>query len=70
MDTSSNTLSRMLQLLAEHPEVQSKLRQELLGARAAEGLSYEELNKLSLLDCVCRETLRLYVPFVGLLLVC
>ena len=62
MDTTSNTLSRTLHLLAEHPDVQSKLRQELLDARAAEGvLSYDELNKLPLLDCVCRETLRVYV---------
>lgn len=61
MDTTSNTLSRTLHLLAQHPDVQSKLRQELLDANAAEGLSYEELNKLPLLDCVCRETLRVYV---------
>ena len=61
MDTTSNTLSRTLHLLAQHPGVQSKLRQELLDANAAEGLSYEELNKLPLLDCVCRETLRVYV---------
>ena len=64
MDTTSNTLSRTLHLLAEHPDVQGKLRQELQEAHAAHGLSYEELNKLPLLDCVCRETLRVYVPTI------
>lgn len=63
MDTTSNTLSRILQLLAEHPEMQEKLRQELFNARAADGLSYDELNRLPLLDSICRETLRVYVTF-------
>lgn len=62
MDTTSNTLSRILQLLAERPDVQEKLRQELFGAGAAEGLTYDELNRLQLLDSICRETLRVYVP--------
>lgn len=62
MDTTSNTLSRILQLLAEHTDVQEKLRQELFGAGAAQGLTYDELNRLQLLDSICRETLRVYVP--------
>ncbi|PCH40533.1 cytochrome P450 [Wolfiporia cocos MD-104 SS10] len=62
MDTISNALSRILQLLAEHPDIQSKLREECLAARAADYLSYDELNRLPLLDSVCRETLRLYPP--------
>ena len=61
MDTTSNALSRILQLLAEHPDVQQKLRQELLSAGAADGLTYDELNRLQFLDSVCRETLRVYV---------
>ena len=59
MDTTSSTLSRILHTLAQNPGVQTKLRQELLDAQAAEGLTYEELNRLPLLDGVCRETLRL-----------
>ncbi|KAH9919294.1 cytochrome P450 [Fomitopsis serialis] len=62
MDTTSNALSRILHLLAQHPHVQQKLRHELLEANAADGLSYEELNKLPILDSVCRETLRLHPP--------
>lgn len=59
LDTTSNALSRILTVLAEHPEHQQKLREELLHARAAEGLPYDELNRLPYLDGVIRETLRL-----------
>ncbi|CCL99519.1 uncharacterized protein FIBRA_01537 [Fibroporia radiculosa] len=61
-DTTSNTLARILQSLAEHPEVQDKLRAELLDADAGGSLSYDELDQLPFLDSVCRETLRLYPP--------
>lgn len=64
MDTTSNTLSRMLQSLAEHTDVQDKLRQELLESGAAHGMSYEQLNQLPYLDAVCRESLRLH-PAAG-----
>ncbi|KAF9811020.1 hypothetical protein IEO21_06724 [Rhodonia placenta] len=67
-DTTSNTLARILQSLAEHSDVQSKLREELLHAGANTGnLSYDDLMKLPLLDAVCRETLRLYPPVTILL---
>ena len=58
MDTTSNALSRILHLLAQNPEVQEQLRQELLSAGAADVMTYDELNHLRLLDSVCRETLR------------
>lgn len=67
-DTTSNTLARILQSLAEHSDVQSKLREELLHAGADTGdLSYDDLMKLPLLDAICRETLRLYPPVTILL---
>ncbi|OSX64591.1 hypothetical protein POSPLADRAFT_1044111 [Postia placenta MAD-698-R-SB12] len=59
-DTTSNTVARILHLLSEHPDIQDKLRQEILAAGAHEKCSYDELNKLPLLNAVCRETLRLY----------
>lgn len=62
MDTTANVLSRTLQLLATHPEVQEKLRQEIFDALEKNGgqdFSYDELISLPLLDAVCRETLRL-----------
>lgn len=60
MDTTSNTMARILQLLATHPDVQTKLRREIIDAKA-EGvpLDYDQLHNLPYLDAVCRETLRL-----------
>ncbi|KAK7466375.1 hypothetical protein VKT23_005099 [Stygiomarasmius scandens] len=67
MDTTSNALSRVLELLSTHPEIQSKLRQELLDARGGNTkLSYDDLVELPYLDAVCRETLRLF-PSVPML---
>ncbi|KDR76354.1 hypothetical protein GALMADRAFT_68050 [Galerina marginata CBS 339.88] len=63
MDTTSGALSRILYLLATHPEVQEKLRQEILEARSRLGdLAYDDLVSLPYLDAVCRESLRLYSP--------
>lgn len=60
MDTTSGALCRTLHLLAQHPEVQEKLRQEIVAARGAYGdLQYDELVSLPFLDAVCRETLRM-----------
>ena len=63
MDTTSNTLSRILHQLATHPEVQEKLREELIQARddgtgGFRDLDYDEVMELPYLDAVCRETLR------------
>jgi len=62
METTSSTLCHILQLLAMHQDVQRQLREELLEARAADGIPYDQLDGLPLLDSVCRETLRLYPP--------
>ena len=63
MDTTSNALSRILNQLAMHPEVQEKLREELVrarddGAGSLRDLGYDEVMELLYLDAVCRETLR------------
>ena len=59
MDTTSNAMTRLLQKLAEYPEVQDKLRQEVIDAQDGRDLTYDELQQLPYLDAVCRETLRL-----------
>lgn len=59
MDTTSNTLSITLSILAEHPDVQEKLRKEIIEASNGEDLGYDTLVSLPYLDAVCRETLRL-----------
>ncbi|KAH9923711.1 cytochrome P450 [Epithele typhae] len=63
-DTTSNGLARALHLLSEHQDVQRKLRDELREAhhRFGENISYDDLNRLSYLDAICRETLRLFAP--------
>lgn len=62
MDTTSNALSMTLMLLAERPDVQQKLREEILGTFDDEdNFDYDELVALPFLDAVCRETLRLCV---------
>ncbi|EIW55304.1 cytochrome P450 [Trametes versicolor FP-101664 SS1] len=61
MDTTSNTMARILQLLATHPDVQTKLRREIIDAKAVgRPLDYDQLHNLPYLDAVCRETLRLH----------
>lgn len=61
-DTTSSAVSRTLHVLAEHPEVQQKLRDEIIAARAGrDQIPYDELIALPFLDAVCRETLRAYV---------
>ncbi|CDO75038.1 hypothetical protein BN946_scf184640.g13 [Trametes cinnabarina] len=62
MDTTSNALSRILQILAEKHDVQEKLRKELVDASDGEDIPHDNLVKLPYLDAVCRETLRLYAP--------
>ncbi|TFK27112.1 cytochrome P450 [Coprinopsis marcescibilis] len=63
MDTTSNALSRILLLLSENPDVQERVRQEVLNAKQEHGeLLYDQLSYLPYLDAVCRETLRLHTP--------
>ena len=58
MDTTSNALCRIFHLLALHPEVQNKLRREIVESCDDHALSYNELMELPYLDAVIRETLR------------
>ena len=60
-DTTTNALTRTLHLLAQNPDVQQRLREELETAFEdyGEDIPYDELVALPFLDAVCRETLRL-----------
>ncbi|CAA7267173.1 unnamed protein product [Cyclocybe aegerita] len=62
MDTTSSALSRILWLLANHQDVQDKLRAEVREAGKQGDLAYDDLVNLPYLDAVCRENLRLYPP--------
>lgn len=61
VDTTSNAMSHVLDMLCGHPEVQERLRNEILAARDQYGkeIPYDEITQLPYLDAVCRETLRL-----------
>ncbi|KAI0350849.1 cytochrome P450 [Trametes cingulata] len=61
-DTTSHVMAQVLQSLAENPEIQAKVRHEILEAGGEHYLPYEQLHALPLLDAICRETLRLYPP--------
>ncbi|KAJ7155537.1 cytochrome P450 [Mycena crocata] len=63
-DTTSTAMSRCLQELAQHPEIQDKLRHEVTKASAFGNLDYDQLCALPFLEAVCRETLRMYPPAV------
>ncbi|THU78935.1 cytochrome P450, partial [Dendrothele bispora CBS 962.96] len=66
MDTTSSALARVLDLLSTRPDVQAKLRQEILQARKGnEDIPYDVLVSLPYLDAICRETLRLYPPVLN-----
>jgi len=62
MDTTSNTLARILHLLALNPDVQTKLRREIVEARNGEDLLYNRLMEIPFLDAILRETMRVYSP--------
>jgi cytochrome P450 len=62
--TTSTSTSRAIFLLTQYPDVQRKLRDELL-AVSSDMPSMDELQSLPFLDAVTRETLRLHAPVPG-----
>ncbi|XP_022214225.2 cytochrome P450 4d8 [Drosophila obscura] len=69
-DTTSSALSFCLHLLSRHPQVQEKMLEEILriiGTDRSRPVTIRDLNELKYLECVIRESLRLYppVPLVG-----
>ncbi|KAF7968861.1 hypothetical protein HWV62_29182 [Athelia sp. TMB] len=59
-DTSSGAIARLLHLLAQHPDVQERLRNEVANAFPGRDLDldYDEVFALPYLDAVIKETLR------------
>lgn len=60
-ETTSNSTAWCLYALAQHPAVQSALRDELLSV-PTDSPSMDDLNALPYLDAVVRETMRLHAP--------
>lgn len=65
-ETTSTSTSWTLFALACHPEIQTKLREELR-AFSHDSPSMDDLNSFQYLDAVVRETLRLYTAVDGTL---
>ncbi|TFK91896.1 cytochrome P450 [Polyporus arcularius HHB13444] len=63
-DTTSCATTRTIHLLAQYPDIQTKLREEIVAAHREKGsrLMYDDLFDLPYLEAVCRESLRLYPP--------
>jgi cytochrome P450 len=61
-ETSSNALSWTLFLLSQHPDVMSDLFDELDGLLHGDAPSVDQLQKLTLLDQVVKESLRILPP--------
>ena len=60
-DTTSNALTRLMDIMGRYPDVQKKLRGEVIEAqdKYGEHITYDELVSLPYLDAICRELLRL-----------
>ncbi|KAL0563950.1 hypothetical protein V5O48_018108, partial [Marasmius crinis-equi] len=64
-ETTSGALTRLLCLMANNPQIQKRLREEISEAVEKNGdqmLEYSDLNNLPYLDAICREALRLFSP--------
>lgn len=61
-ETSANALTWALYLLAQHPQVQTKIREELDQVAPNRAPTFEELRQLPYLTNVINETMRLYPP--------
>ncbi|CAK5270143.1 unnamed protein product, partial [Mycena citricolor] len=60
-ETTSTAVTWALFALTQHKSVQDRLREEVRGV-ATDFPTFDELNSLPYLDCIVKETLRLYPP--------
>lgn len=65
-ETTSSATTWAIYALCKQPEVQSKLRDELLTA-STDNPTMDELNSLPYLDAVVREAMRLHSPVTSTL---
>jgi cytochrome P450 len=61
-ETTSNTLAWTWMLLAQHPQVRAKLRQELDQVLSGRTATIADLPKLSYANWIIKEAMRLYPP--------
>lgn len=65
--TTSQSLSWTLYLLSKHPEIQDRLREELVQAFPDPNFqpTFDEIEHLKYLDSVVKETLRIIPPGIN-----
>lgn len=62
-ETSATTVSWSLMVMAENPNIQQKLRAEIMALASQDReLSYTDIEKLSYLDNFIKEVMRVYPP--------
>ncbi|XP_050027114.1 cytochrome P450 3A6-like [Dermacentor andersoni] len=62
-ETTSNTMALVTHMLVHHPEVQEKVREELLSVVGPEeAITYNTVQNLPYMNSVIQETIRLYPP--------
>ncbi|EMD37347.1 hypothetical protein CERSUDRAFT_153962 [Gelatoporia subvermispora B] len=62
-DTTASTLAYVVYLLCQHPEILSRLRQEILNVVGpTRAPTYDDMKEMKYLRAVVNETLRLYTP--------
>ena len=69
-ETTSNSICWALCMLAQHPNEQDLLRDELVKAfpdKSKFNPTFDEINSLEHLNCVIKETLRLIPPGINLI---
>ena len=61
-ETTANALAWTFLLLAQNPEAEARLRQELSSVLRGRAPALEDLPRLTYLSCVLKESLRIYPP--------
>jgi cytochrome P450 len=61
-ETTANALTFMLHLLANHPDIQQKVLDEILGIESQTGDVVDQLQKMTYINAVINESMRLYPP--------
>ncbi|KAG9090804.1 cytochrome P450-dit2 [Ceratobasidium sp. UAMH 11750] len=72
-ETTSGAVTRVLDMLSTHPEMQDRLRAELtefMSKTGTEEIDRDKIDTLPYLDAICRETLRLMPPVGRIRRVC
>ena len=64
-ETTAGALTSCLHLLAKHPEVQDKLREEIFAVCGNDDPTQEDIKKIDYLNYCIKETLRLVPPAFG-----